>query len=174
MKLIPSLSTLCVFLPNFVLLTKAELYNSFTDRLSCPDPMDFVEAFPDYDIDCVESSIPPWPMCLFHNVTYFIDAAVSSAARCCDFENLEECRCPLKYKTRWQDIMMDWCPKIEKCPTPLEGIKTQLVTDAWSIQVMTDVVGIRDGSDEDHDYNKEDYDKDDDDDQEYYDYYGDD
>mmetsp|Transcript_11129 Transcript_11129/g.14052 ORF Transcript_11129/g.14052 Transcript_11129/m.14052 type:complete len:102 (-) Transcript_11129:904-1209(-) len=74
-------------------VANAQLHDSFLDRFRCDDPYDFVAEYEGYDFDCVDASIPPWPICLFHNVTYFIDAAVASASRCCDPENLDECRC---------------------------------------------------------------------------------
>ena len=137
MKSFSSLYTICIcFLPFISSVVKGDLYDSFYDRFSCPDPVEFVAENPGYDIECVESSIPPWPICLFHNVTYFVDAAVSSASRCCDFDNLEECRCPLKYKEQWQDVMTEWCPKIAKCPVSEDGIKTALVTETWGQALM--------------------------------------
>lgn len=145
MKTFPSLSKICLcFLPFTLSIVKADLYDSFYDRFSCPDPVEFVMENSDYTIECVESSIPPWPICLFHNVTYFVDAAVASASRCCDFDNLEDCGCPLKYKEKWQDIMTDWCAKIESCPVPEGGIKTALVTETWGQALMDEIEDAQD------------------------------
>ena len=94
---------------------------------------------PDYDIECVEASIPPWPICLFHNVTYFVDSAISSASRCCDFGNLEECTCPVKFKKKWKVVMKQWCPKIATCPIPEGGVKFALVTETWSDALMSEM-----------------------------------
>ena len=134
MKITSYLSTV-LFIPHLIAFANAKIYDSFLDRFVCPTPEEFVEENPDYDFDCVDGSIPPWPICLFHNVTYFIDAAVASASRCCDFENLGECKCPFKNETMWRDIMMNWCPKIDKCPTP-QGDVSQLVSEAWTMDVM--------------------------------------
>ncbi len=123
-------------------VANAELFDSFFDRFRCDDPYEFVEEYPDYDFDCVDASIPPWPICLFHNVTYFIDAAVSSASRCCDFDDLEECRCPKKYHPKFMEAMEKWCPKIDKCPKVEEGdIKTDLESEspmAWTFMDSMD------------------------------------
>ncbi len=156
----------CLFLSYLSsIVVKAELYDSFYDRFSCPDPYEFVEENPDYDIDCVENSIPPWPICLFHNVTYFIDAAVSSASRCCDFENLDDCGCPLKYKEKWQAIMTEWCPKIDTCPEPEGGVgMSPLVTETWTGNLMQQIAeydeAMSDAEDEGYD-GGEDYDAED-------------
>ncbi len=138
MKTLTSLYTFCVCFPYLLIASNAKLYDSFLDRFSCPDPEEFVQEYSDYDIECVDASIPPWPMCLFHNVTYFIEASVASASRCCDFENLEMCRCPVKDTPTWLDVMGEWCPKIAKCPMP-DGNMTMfspLVSDAWTMNVM--------------------------------------
>ena len=132
-------STLFHALFSFLLLitdiTKAEMsiydvFEDISDMWGCPDPADFVKAYPLYDIECVENSIPPWPLCLFHNITYFVAASVSSASRCCDFENLDECRCPLKNHDKFQKKMKEWCPKIiENCPQM--EIDSMISSEMW-------------------------------------------
>jgi hypothetical protein len=155
MKTFTCLSALCLFLPYLtsVLVVNAEAeagpeadentygyeldMTTFFERFHCPDPEDFVIENPLYKIECVEASIPPWPMCLFHDVDYFIDSAISSANRCCDPDDLEACRCPLKYDVRWRSKMAEWCPKIDECLTPDLDIKTELVTEAWAGVLMS-------------------------------------
>eukprot|EP01083_Nonionella_stella_P062766 163191_1 len=141
-----NLSTVFHALSTLLLVTnlaRAEMYDMFdvfdeiSDRLECPDIYQFVEENPDYTIECVENSIPPWPLCLFHNITYFVAASVSSASRCCDFENLDECRCPLKNYDKWQMKMDNWCENIATCPTEIR-VDGTLSTDAWTTMMMED------------------------------------
>ena len=102
------------------------------DALECPNATEFVSLNDDYTMECVENSIPPWPLCLFHNVTYFVNAAVSSASRCCDFDDLEDCRCPLKKHPHWQEVMGNWCEKIKTCPIDFDSVPKELESDFWS------------------------------------------
>mmetsp|Transcript_1301 Transcript_1301/g.2372 ORF Transcript_1301/g.2372 Transcript_1301/m.2372 type:complete len:200 (+) Transcript_1301:221-820(+) len=132
-----------------------DFYDDLSERLACPSPEDYVAENPDFPLECVENSIPPWPLCLFHNVTYFIQGAVASADRCCDFENLEACRCPFKNNQKWQEVMADWCANIETCPesvTPLSATKVSAVdsiiaTDVWSKFLLEDFVESMTGLD---------------------------
>ncbi len=106
------------------------------DSWECPDVQEFVSENPDYSETCVESSIPPWPLCLFHGVKYFVDAAVASANRCCDFQSNEDCSCPLKNRRFWKRKMKNWCEDISSCPGSgdrrLDSIDSKLVTEAWT------------------------------------------
>jgi hypothetical protein len=146
MKTFSSLSALSVYLSLFVTksVVKADLYDSFFERFYCPDPVEFIQENPEknYTFECVDAAIPPWPMCLFHNVTYFIKAAKASASRCCDPMNMGECRCPFKYDQRFKDAMLEWCPKIDSCPD-FDNIKdSELVTEAWSNMIIYNLEGI--------------------------------
>lgn len=135
-----------------------DFYDELSARLACPTPEDFVAENPEFPLECVENSIPPWPLCLFHNVTYFIQGAVASANRCCDFENLEECRCPFKYKPKWQEVMTDWCANIETCPTNItissattsKVVDSVIGTDVWSKFLLEDfvVASLEDGEED--------------------------
>ena len=149
MKTFGSFCALClIFLLPFLTVTaNAELYDTFWDRFSCPDPNEFIEENPEFEFECVDASIPPWPVCLFHNVTTFIHASVSSASRCCDFDNLDECKCPLKYTDKFQNAMEEWCPKIATCPIPKDGIDATLMTMTWNKDAMREayIVGYEDG-----------------------------
>jgi hypothetical protein len=102
------------------------------DALECPNATEFVSLNDDYTMECVEKSIPPWPLCLFHNITYFVNAAVSSASRCCDFDDLEDCRCPLKEYQHWQDVMGNWCEDIKTCPIDFDSVPKELQSDFWA------------------------------------------
>jgi hypothetical protein len=109
--------------------------NNETDpftKLKCPDPSLFVEANPTFPIECVTNAIPPWPICLLHSTEYFINASVSSAGRCCDFNNLTACKCPYKYYDMWQTKMGPWCEAITKCPVRIDAVDENLVTDFWA------------------------------------------
>ena len=168
MKSLSSLFTLCIYashsISNSVVHAEredADPYDSFFDRFYCTDPYDFVDQNKEYDIQCVTAATPPWPMCLFHDVPYFIDAALASASRCCDMDKLDMCKCPFKTEQAFRDGMLEWCPKIETCKGGAEGdeisIKEDLVTDAWTQMAMVstyvdkDSLDSEDGDDEDED-----------------------
>jgi len=102
------------------------------DWWQCPDPMEFVDMNPQYPIECVDNSIPPWPLCLFHDIEYFVNASVSSAGRCCDFNNLTECKCPYKGYSFWEEKMTPWCASIATCPGYNQTSSSSLVTDFWA------------------------------------------
>ena len=113
-----------------------EVFYEISHNWECPDP-DVYANSTGIPLSCVENSIPPWPLCLFHNTTYFIQASVSSASRCCDFENLEACRCPFKNHEMWQAKMVDWCEEIATCPADIT-INDALATETWSKLLMVD------------------------------------
>lgn len=133
-----------------------DFYDELSGRLACPSPEDFVAENPEFPLECVENSIPPWPLCLFHNVTYFIQGAVASADRCCDFENLDQCRCPFKFNPKWQEVMTDWCANIETCPANVtftmsgKAADSMMATDVWSGILLEDYVlaSLEDGESE--------------------------
>ena len=101
-------------------------------NIKCPDPTLFVEANPSFPIECVVNSVPPWPLCLLHSTEYFINASVSSAGRCCNFNNLTECKCPYKYYDLWQKKMLPWCEGVSKCPVHVDAVDNNLVTSFWA------------------------------------------
>ncbi len=129
------LRLLILTLLSFSIVTGALFSDNQTDpfmKLKCPDPALFVEANPTFPLECVTNALPPWPLCLLHSPEYFINASVSSAARCCDFNNLTACKCPYKYYDIWQTKMMPWCEAISKCPVLVEAVDKTLVTDFWA------------------------------------------
>ena len=98
--------------------------------LKCPDD-------PDLPIGCLKNIIPPWPICLFHDVDYFRKVALDGATRCCDGEDaaadMSACRCPKKDKAQFLDSIGDWCKGVSSCPTddPAEvGVDTGVEADA--------------------------------------------
>lgn len=129
-----------LLLPTIVSAGFSTIFDAFdeiSERLECPDPVEFSEEY-NITLSCVENSIPPWPLCLLHNVTYFIQASISSSNRCCDFTNLEACRCPFKEHPMFQEKMEGWCDNIETCPD-LGPAPEALSTDSWVSQMMTEV-----------------------------------
>ncbi len=137
MKIYTALASL-VLLSKSILFTNAQdrfsdigdLIDMLWEKLECPDPVEYANAT-DIPLTCVANSIPPWPICLFHNITYFIASSVSSASRCCDPNNLEECRCPVKTHPQWLETMEDWCENIQTCPQDIT-VLPELETDTWA------------------------------------------
>jgi hypothetical protein len=119
-----------------------EMSTFFSDfgSWSCPSPDDFIASNPEYTSNCVESSIPPYPLCLFHDVEYFVNSAIASASRCCGNMNdadYEQCKCPLKSQLWWQEKIIGWCEDILECPdsnmqTALRDGGAQLETEVWA------------------------------------------
>ena len=131
MKSVITLLSIFLIIPY---LASAGDLSYFWSRFKCGDPETYAETY-NVPLTCIENSIPPWPICLFHNTTYFIQAALSSASRCCDSEDLEECRCPVKYHPKFALEMVPWCAAIATCPNNT-ALKPDLVSDAWNIIVQ--------------------------------------
>jgi hypothetical protein len=68
-----------------------------------------------YDPLCLTNALPPWPICLFHDVDYFVAKAKDGATRCCVGDDLSECRCPKKDTPEFLDKIGDWCDGVQKC-----------------------------------------------------------
>lgn len=71
-------------------------------------------------LECIKNIIPPWPICLFHDIDYFRKVAIDGSTRCCDGEaaaaDMSECRCPKKDTTKFVDSIGDWCKGVASCP----------------------------------------------------------
>lgn len=80
---------------------------------SCP----FFECPTDdsYPQSCLDSAIPPWPICKFHTAESWVDSAKDSATRCCG-DDISECKCPKKDTQRFQDRIDEWCDAVLTCP----------------------------------------------------------
>uniref|UniRef100_A0A7S4IJP6 Uncharacterized protein n=1 Tax=Odontella aurita TaxID=265563 RepID=A0A7S4IJP6_9STRA len=74
-----------------------------------------------YDPACLKSAIPPWPICLFHDVKFFVDTAMDGATRCCG-EDTSECRCPKKETGAFKDHIGDWCKGVASCKSDLDTV----------------------------------------------------
>mmetsp|Transcript_34557 Transcript_34557/g.101559 ORF Transcript_34557/g.101559 Transcript_34557/m.101559 type:complete len:132 (+) Transcript_34557:157-552(+) len=96
----------------------ASLFSAVPKCLKCPDD-------PSLPIGCLKNIIPPWPICLFHDVDYFRRVALDGATRCCDGEDaaadMSECRCPKKDTAKFVDSIGDWCKGVASCPTDAKG-----------------------------------------------------
>lgn len=91
---------------------QAKLF-SVPKSLKCP----YDDTLP---IECIKNIIPPWPICLFHDIDYFRRVALDGATRCCDGESaaadMSECRCPKKDTTKFVDSIGAWCKGVASCP----------------------------------------------------------
>ncbi len=138
MKISIAFASLVVLLSKGILFTNAQdrfseigdLIDMLWEKLECPDPVEYANAT-DIPLTCVANSIPPWPICLFHNITYFIASSVSSASRCCDPDRMDECRCPVKSHPQFVATMEDWCENIQTCPKDI-AVLSELETDTWA------------------------------------------
>mmetsp|Transcript_1890 Transcript_1890/g.2619 ORF Transcript_1890/g.2619 Transcript_1890/m.2619 type:complete len:122 (+) Transcript_1890:123-488(+) len=64
---------------------------------------------------CQEAITPPWPICLFHSTDYFLAKSIKGYNRCCNPDDLSECRCPRKDTTSFQKHIGEWCEKVSSC-----------------------------------------------------------
>jgi hypothetical protein len=67
-----------------------------------------------YSAECLKSSIPPWPICLFHDAEYFVEKAEDGATRCCGGD-ITDCRCPKKDTEKFQEAIGEWCDGVKTC-----------------------------------------------------------
>ena len=113
----PTLSLLATLLLAAVLAghhtADAKLF-SVPQCLKCP----YDDTLP---LECIKNIIPPWPICLFHDIDYFRRVAIDGSTRCCDGEaaaaDMSECRCPKKDTAKFLDSIGDWCKGVASCPT---------------------------------------------------------
>jgi hypothetical protein len=76
----------------------------------------------DYTPECLEFALPPWPICWFHSVDYFVSKSIDGASRCCG-DDSSACMCPKKDTPEFQDQIGNWCKGIrEHCvPCSVDG-----------------------------------------------------
>ena len=67
-----------------------------------------------YSEECLDNAIPPWPICLFHDVDYFVDKSMDGATRCCG-DDTSACRCPKKDTPSFLERIDEWCEGIATC-----------------------------------------------------------
>uniref|UniRef100_A0A6V2FJ27 Uncharacterized protein n=1 Tax=Ditylum brightwellii TaxID=49249 RepID=A0A6V2FJ27_9STRA len=69
-----------------------------------------------YSPECLKSVIPPWPICLFHDVPTFVEHSEDAATRCCKEDgDLSECKCPHKDSEKFIDHIDEWCEGVAAC-----------------------------------------------------------
>ena len=96
-----------------LLSTKMELSNScfwsnsVVSCFQCPTS-------DEYNQECLKSALPPWPICLFHDVEYFVSKAKDGATRCCTGD-LSECQCPKKDTPAFRETIESWCQGVQAC-----------------------------------------------------------
>uniref|UniRef100_A0A7S2H0G9 Extracellular membrane protein CFEM domain-containing protein n=1 Tax=Helicotheca tamesis TaxID=374047 RepID=A0A7S2H0G9_9STRA len=71
-----------------------------------------------YSPECLKSALPPWPICLFHDVPTFVNHAIDSGTRCCkDDGDMSECKCPHKDEEKFKKYIGGWCDGVAACTT---------------------------------------------------------
>lgn len=111
--LMKSLSFFVMLLPSGANgVSVSALWSLAVDCFTCPTS-------DQYDPECLKNAIPPWPICLFHDVDYFVEKSKDGASRCCT-DDLTECRCPKKDTPQFLDQIEGWCQGIQKC-MPCKG-----------------------------------------------------
>ncbi len=67
-----------------------------------------------YPESCLDSVLPPWPICKFKTVDDWVACSQDSATRCCG-DDLSECKCPKKDTEAFLDKIGDWCAGVATC-----------------------------------------------------------
>jgi hypothetical protein len=95
-----------------VSLTSSEgsLWSKALGCFKCPTATDH-----EYPKECLANAIPPWPICLFHSVDYFVDKSLDAASRCCGDDDISECKCPKKDTPEFLNKIGEWCHGVQTC-----------------------------------------------------------
>lgn len=96
------------FLLSLLVAALASPSQAFLDCLKCPSDDSL-------DPKCLINIIPPWPICLFYDLNYFLAKAVDGSSRCCG-DDISGCRCPKKDTDKFKDRIGDWCKGVATCP----------------------------------------------------------
>lgn len=99
-------------LPLFVFLSFLNPINGWLSCFHCPTS-------DDYDPACVDAIMPPWPICLFHSVDYWVENAIDSESRCCG-DDISECKCPHKDTAKFKERIEAYCEGVQKCKSSRE------------------------------------------------------
>mmetsp|Transcript_806 Transcript_806/g.1447 ORF Transcript_806/g.1447 Transcript_806/m.1447 type:complete len:152 (-) Transcript_806:113-568(-) len=61
---------------------------------------------------CLEATLPPWPICLSKTAQEWVEHAKDAATRCCDPLNLGPCQCPVKNGPKFQAKIGPYCDAV--------------------------------------------------------------
>lgn len=78
---------------------------------------------------CLQSAIPPYPICLKASAKEWVEKALKGHDDCCG-EDLSSCKCPKKDSAKFVGKIGDWCAGVETCASidsvePLGNLRTQ-------------------------------------------------
>jgi|EP01083_Nonionella_stella_P088805 hypothetical protein len=106
-----------LFLP-FILFAFVSVASLLLLQVSSGSKCPIFECPTDDSIDpaCLDSAIPPWPICKFGTVDDFVSKAKDGATRCCG-DDISECKCPKKDTDAFLDKITSWCDGVSKCPS---------------------------------------------------------
>lgn len=124
------------FLVLVVLTTSALLL--LTSPSKCP----FFECQKDdsYEKACLESAIPPWPICKFKSTKDWVEKAKDGASRCCG-DDMSECKCPSNETKTFKKKIGPWCEGVSKCSNATEeDAATEAFLEEWSYEKITSEV----------------------------------
>ena len=90
-------------------ITTTSLVSTFTSCpfFECPTDDSYLES-------CLDSVIPPWPICKFHTVEDWVASAKDSSSRCCG-DDMSMCKCPKKDTQAFLDKIGEWCDGVATC-----------------------------------------------------------
>lgn len=74
-----------------------------------------------FDPKCLESVMPPYPICNKLPASEWVKKGIDGASRCCG-EDLSECKCPVKDSEKFLDKIGPHCEGIKTCTTQLPAL----------------------------------------------------
>jgi hypothetical protein len=82
-----------------------------------------------YSAKCLESAIPPYPICLKASAKEWVEKSLVGHDDCCG-EDMSTCKCPQKNSAKFVGKIGDWCAGVETCASieniePLGNLRTQ-------------------------------------------------
>eukprot|EP00980_Cylindrotheca_fusiformis_P024344 scaffold11783_cov120-Cylindrotheca_fusiformis.AAC.4 len=75
-----------------------------------------------YSTKCLESAIPPYPICLKASAKEWVEKSIKGHDDCCG-EDLSTCKCPEKESAKFISKIGDWCAGVETCSSAIDNIE---------------------------------------------------
>jgi hypothetical protein len=72
-----------------------------------------------YAAKCLESVMPPYPICTKKTVDEWVVKAWQGHDDCCG-DDMTMCKCPQKNSAKFAGKLGDWCAGVETCPSMME------------------------------------------------------
>jgi hypothetical protein len=80
-----------------------------------------------FDPKCLESVMPPYPICTKLPASEWVKKGIDGASRCCG-DDLSECKCPVKDSEKFLNKIGAHCEGIETCKTQFPALELEGVS----------------------------------------------